>query len=71
MSLSRIAARYAKPILDLANERKVLEEVKEDMANFSDLYTKNREFNLMLNSPVIPELRKAENPKKYIQRKSI
>jgi len=60
MSVSRIAARYAKPILELAVEKNVLEDVKQDMQNFTALYHENRDFFLMLNSPIIPHLRKAE-----------
>lgn len=60
MSVSRIASRYAKPILELAEEKKVLEEVMEDMANFVSLCNENRAFFLTLGSPIIPHLRKAE-----------
>ncbi len=69
MSSSRIAARYAKPILELAGERNVLEKVKEDMDNFSSLYAESREFYLMLNSPVIPANRKAQVLKKIFDGK--
>lgn len=60
MSLSRIAARYAKPILELAQERKQLDKVKADMENFVSLCKESRDLSLMLESPIIPDLRKAE-----------
>ncbi len=60
MSASRIASRYAKPILELAEEKKVLDHVKDDMENFTALYRGSRDFWLMLKSPVIPHLKKAE-----------
>jgi len=60
MSVQRIANRYAKPLLELAEEKKVLEQVKEDMDGFSALCKENREFLLMLRSPIIPHLKKAE-----------
>ncbi|MEQ9402582.1 MAG: ATP synthase F1 subunit delta [Cyclobacteriaceae bacterium] len=60
MSASRIASRYAKPILELARDKKVLENVKEDMESFTTLCRENRDFSLMLKSPIIPHIRKAE-----------
>lgn len=60
MSSRRIALRYARPLLDLAEEQKALEPVKADMQNFAELCSENRDFLLMLRSPIIPHLRKAE-----------
>jgi F-type H+-transporting ATPase subunit delta len=60
MSSRRIALRYAKPLIDLAIEQKALDKVKADMQNFSDICTESRDFFLMLKSPIIPHLRKAE-----------
>jgi F-type H+-transporting ATPase subunit delta len=60
MSSSRIATRYAKPILELAEEKKVLEDVKEDMEGFLTICRESKGFSLMLKSPIIPHLRKAE-----------
>lgn len=60
MSVRRIANRYAIPLLSLAEEHNVLEQVKDDMAGFSTLCKENREFFLMLKSPIIPHLKKAE-----------
>ncbi|MFT7195893.1 MAG: F-type H+-transporting ATPase subunit delta [Marinoscillum sp.] len=59
MSSARIAARYVKPLFELAEEKKVVEAVKNDMLNFSQLCKTNREFNLMLKSPIITNLKKA------------
>lgn len=69
MSASRIASRYAKPILELAEERKVLEEVKADMEAFAAICRESKDFNLMLKSPIIPHLRKAEILKKVFKGK--
>jgi len=60
MSAGRIAHRYAKPLLELAEEHKVLDQVKEDMEGFVSLCEENRDFLLMLRSPIIPHLKKAE-----------
>lgn len=70
MSNIRIAHRYAKPLLELAEEQKVLDKVKDDMAGFTDLCRENRDFLLMLRSPIIPHLRKAEILKKIFIGKS-
>lgn len=60
MSISRIAIRYSKPLFDLAEDQKVLDVVKSDMDNFNSLCKSNKDFLLMLKSPIIPHLRKAE-----------
>lgn len=60
MSDTRIAYRYAKPLMELAEEQKVLDAVKDDMEGFANLCEENRDFLLMLRSPIIPHLRKAE-----------
>jgi len=59
MSTARIAIRYATPLLDLASEQGIEDKVKSDMDGFLSLCEKNRDFLLMLKSPVIPHLRKA------------
>lgn len=53
MSEHRIASRYAKSLLDLADEQGALEEVNKDMQMFSKLADENRDFVLMLKSPVV------------------
>ncbi len=52
MSVQRIASRYAKSLLDLAQEKGKLERVLEDVQSFQQV-AKNREFLLMLRSPVV------------------
>lgn len=69
MSAGRIAARYAKPILDLAEEKKLLDQVKSDMDSFAAICKENRDFSLMLKSPIIPHLKKAEILKKVFKGK--
>lgn len=53
MSEYRIASRYAKSLLDLAVEQGELEEVNKDMLLFSQMIDENRDFELMLKSPII------------------
>ena len=57
MSLKRIASRYAKALVDLALEGNKLEDVKKDMDLFAVLL-ENREFELMLKSPVLAHSKK-------------
>jgi F-type H+-transporting ATPase subunit delta len=60
MSLSaRISNRYAKALVSLASEKNELEKVKSDMESFISVGKSNREFELMLNSPIIPQDKKA------------
>lgn len=59
MSVGRVAVRYAKPILELAEEKKALDKVKADMESFISVCDESRDFNLMLKSPIIPHQRKA------------
>lgn len=49
----RVASRYVKSLLELAVEQKALEEVHKDMQLFSSVCRENRNFTVMLKSPVI------------------
>lgn len=53
MSSHRAASRYAKSILELAKEQKVLDEVYSDMQLFSKVVAENRVFAVMLKNPII------------------
>jgi F-type H+-transporting ATPase subunit delta len=53
MNQSKITIRYAKALFDLALERNVLEQVKDDMALISLVCLENRELRGMLHNPVI------------------
>lgn len=50
--MSRVSARYAKALVDLAVERGQLEKVHEDIQGFIEV-TKNRDFANMLQSPIV------------------
>ncbi len=60
MSVGRIATRYATPIIELAEEKKVLDKVKSDMESFVNICSESKDFSLMLKSPIIPHKRKAD-----------
>jgi F-type H+-transporting ATPase subunit delta len=49
----RAASRYVKSLLGLAVEKNALEQVHDDMLLFSKVADSNREFRVMIQSPVI------------------
>lgn len=53
MSAVRLSTRYAKSLLELAQERNVLDAVKQDIETLQWICKQNREFAVMLHSPVI------------------
>lgn len=48
-----VASRYAKSLIDLAVETKQLEEVANDMRLIKQVCLENREFVILLESPVV------------------
>jgi len=54
----RIGYRYAKSLFDLAKEKNLLEEVKDDMAVIHGVSEQSREFRTMLSSPLISASKK-------------
>ena len=50
----RLAARYAKSLIDLATEQNQLERVYDDMLLLQSVCKTNRDFVALLKSPVIP-----------------
>ncbi|MCF0073182.1 ATP synthase F1 subunit delta [Dyadobacter sp. CY261] len=53
MSVSIVASRYAKSLIELAKEQNVLDTVYQDMLLFKDTADKNRGLMLALKSPVV------------------
>jgi F-type H+-transporting ATPase subunit delta len=53
MSDFRVASRYAKSLLSLAEEKGVLEEVHDDMQLFKNVAENNKEFTRILKNPII------------------
>ncbi|WP_205508685.1 ATP synthase F1 subunit delta [Longitalea arenae] len=49
----RLAARYAKSLIDLANEKNQLESVYNDMLFLQTLCKESRDFLVLLRSPVV------------------
>lgn len=57
MSVTRIATRYAKSLLDLAQEQGKLERILEDIKAFQSA-TEQRDFFLLLKSPIVNPTKK-------------
>jgi len=53
MRTHRAATRYAKAIIELAQEQKVLDAVYDDMKLFTAVVEQNRVFSVMLKNPII------------------
>ncbi|WP_192822908.1 ATP synthase F1 subunit delta [Rufibacter sp. LB8] len=53
MSDERVASRYAKSLLELAQEQGSLEKVYADMRSFTKVLNESRDFQLALRNPII------------------
>jgi F-type H+-transporting ATPase subunit delta len=60
MADTRVASRYVKSLLSLAVEQGVVEAVHNDMQFFDKVCHSNRDFVLMLKSPIIRHEKKKE-----------
>lgn len=53
MAESIVAYRYAKSLIDLATEKKVVEEVNKDMVLFKEVCEGNRQFLKVMGNPIV------------------
>lgn len=53
MSEFKVASRYAKSLIGLAQEKGVLEEVHQDMRLFANTCQTSRDLHLMLKNPIV------------------
>lgn len=53
MKGNRAALRYAKAVLELANEKNVAQEVHDDFVLIEETYNASRDLRVILNSPVV------------------
>lgn len=53
MSDIRVASRYAKSLIELAEEKSVVDQVNADMQLFSQVVSQNRDFKLLLENPIV------------------
>lgn len=58
MSDSIVAYRYAKSLIDLASEKKVVDQVNEDMDFFISLCEENKQLLAVLKSPIVRHTKK-------------
>lgn len=65
--ISQIAVPYAKALFDLAIDKNVLEDVTRDMQTLVSLCKSNKEFLLMLKSPILKTDKKKDRHD-YFQR---
>lgn len=69
MSDRRVASRYAKSLIELAEEKGILEEVNNDMALFSEVCEDSRDFKLAIKNPIIKNDKKLAILKEVFQNK--
>lgn len=53
MLINQIAERYAKSLLELAIENKIVEKVLKDMYTLQDMINESKEFKMLMRSPVV------------------
>lgn len=54
MSSYRIATRYSKSLIDLAQEKGVVDQVFADIKSIDKIFEESRDLKLMFKSPIIP-----------------
>lgn len=67
MNLSIIGYRYAKALIDLANEQGKLEEVNTDMKFFETVCSENDEFRKIMANPIVRHEKKHSILKKIFK----
>lgn len=60
MSAIRIANRYAKSLLDLAQDTKVLETINKEVRELNQLIEEQRDLYLLVKSPIVSEDKKSK-----------
>ena len=69
MGSHRIASRYAKSLIQLAEEKGKLDEVFADMKSIDGIFENNRDLKLVFRSPIIPADKKLTIVKKIFEGK--
>tara|TARA_B100001758_G_scaffold247626_1_gene266241 strand:- start:2570 stop:3127 length:558 start_codon:yes stop_codon:yes gene_type:complete len=64
MKQSLVGTRYAKALLQLAIDQKVLDRVYEDMTVISKLFLTNKDFLILIKSPIVKTDKKIQIIKK-------
>ena len=58
--MSAVAGRYAKSLIELAQEQNALDAVHDDMLAFSKVCEENREFKTVLSNPIVSHSKKLD-----------
>jgi len=58
MSELTVAARYAKSLIDLAQEQNLVEEIRNDMGLFLHTLKANTQLKAVLANPIVPHIKK-------------
>src|SRR5215469_13180729 len=58
MSELTVATRYAKSLIDLAQEKKVLEDIRKDMELFTRTLRENHQLQAVLANPIVAHIKK-------------
>lgn len=58
MKETKVAKRYAKALFDLAVEQNILEKIKADALLISNVCVSNHDFMMVLQSPIIKDVKK-------------
>lgn len=69
MSDAVVAYRYAKALIDLAIEQKVVNEVNEDMKFFAEVCKQNKDFTKVMANPIVRHEKKKSILKKIFENK--
>ena len=69
MSDIRVASRYAKSLIELAEEKNDLDQIASDMALLKKVNEQNRDFYLMLKNPIVPHDKKLIILKQLFEKK--
>lgn len=69
MSSHRIASRYAKSLIQLAEEKGQLNEVFADIKSLDSIFESSRDLKLMFKSPIIPTDKKLNIVKRLFEGK--
>ena len=54
----QVASRYAKSLMDLAQEKNLVEQFKDDFATYMEVFYSNNSFNLLMHSPIVTKSKK-------------
>ncbi len=69
MGSHRASARYAKSVIELAQEQGLLEKIREDMLLFTKTINENRKLEVVLKNPIVPAGKKKAILKALFEKK--